>query len=71
VGVDLKAAEATEVELVMVQDLGVEMAWIVDIVGTVGMDMAIDIVADIVVGIVEDTFVDVVGFHNYILSILV
>ena len=41
-----------------------EMAWIVDIVGIVGMGM----VADIVVGIIEGIFVEVVGFRNYIPS---
>lgn len=70
-GVDSKAAKAVEVELVMVQDFFVEMSWILDIVGTVGMDMVLDIVVGIVVGIFVDTFVEVVGFHNYILSILV
>lgn len=40
-----------------------EMAWIVDIFGIVGMEMVVDIVAGIVVGIVE-----VADFHNHILS---
>ena len=47
------------------------MAWIMDIVGTVGMEMDVDIVVGIAVGIAEDTFVEVVDFHNYILSNLV
>ena len=49
----------------------VEMAWIVDIVETVGMGMVVDSVVGIVIGIVEDTFVDVAGFHNHIPSNLV
>jgi len=49
----------------------VEMPWIVDTIETVGMEMAIDIVVGIAIGIVEDTLVEVAGFHNYILSNLV
>ena len=42
------------------------MEWIADIVGIVGMEMVVDIVAGIVVVIVE-----VADFHNHILSNLV
>jgi len=43
----------------MVRDSVVEMAWIMDIVGTIGIGMVVDIVANIVVGIIEDKFVGI------------
>jgi len=36
----------------MVQDFVVEIAWVADLVGIVGMELDVDIVACIVVGIV-------------------
>ena len=63
VWVGLRVAVTVVVGSAMVVDSAVEMAWIVDIVD---MKMAVGIVA----GIVVDT-VEVAGFHNHILSILV
>lgn len=72
----LKVDITVVVVLVMVKDSIAEMAWIVDMqnfvlemawtVDIVDMEIAVDIVAGIFFGIVE-----VAGFHNHILSILV
>ena len=52
------------------------MALVEDVAGIVGIgmvveDMIVGKAVDMVVGIIEDTFVEVAGFQNYILSNLV